>query len=263
MNATVITALYDINRSSHGDGRTMQQYFDWLEKTLYLNTKFVIFIQDTLYEKLKELISKNKTIMERVIIKITTLDEIPYYIYKPEIDRILNSDEYQNIIRDSSRIECKLSLYNIIQYSKLEWIRKIIEENPYNSSHFFWMDAGCSRFFGDVNITKEWPVLNNSIINNIIIQGRNDLKYYPYWNSLHLDSTNLLCGTMFGGDKTNMIWLADMIKTIFEELLNKNIVNNEQIALAILWKQFPEKFNIYINNTNEHLPLFKKLSYSS
>jgi hypothetical protein len=119
------------------------------------------------------------------------------------------------------------------------------------------MDAGCSRFFCEDNT----PVQN--IINNkITIQGRHDLYDYPNWNLLYIDSANLLCGTLFGGGKENMLWLADMIRDIFEQLLKIKVVNNEQIALAMLWKLYPDKFNVYINNTNTHLPLFKVLRLS-
>jgi hypothetical protein len=258
---TIVTALYDIQRSSKGDGRTMEEYFNWLEKTLSLNTRFIIFIQDTLCEQLEHFITKNNTLASRLIIKKTKINEIPYYKYKTQMDNILTNTEYKNKIKDSERIECKLAMYNIIQYSKLEWIRIAIEENPHKSTHFFWMDAGCSRFFNTVDLTKEWPNMNNSLINSkITIQGRSDLYYYAGWDTLYLNSTNLLYGTMFGGDKDNMLWLADMIRNVFEQLLNINIINNEQIALALIWKKFPERFNIYINNSSMHLPLFTMLS---
>ena len=39
-------------------------------------------------------------------------------------------------------------MYSIIQYSKFEWLCKAVEMNPFGSDHFFWMDAGSSRFLG-------------------------------------------------------------------------------------------------------------------
>lgn len=259
-SVTIVTALYDINRESFGDGRSINNYFNWLYNTFQLNSQFILFIEDKLYIDF----SKNFNIdsfKNRINIKVTSLNDIPYYKYKTEMDSILINQEYLNSIKDPSRIECKLSMYNIIQYSKLEWIREAIKENPFNSNYFFWMDAGCSRFFDNTNISLQWPNLNNSYFNNkIIIQGRNDLHYYYNWHLLHLDSANLLCGTMFGGNKENLLWLADMTHTIFKNLLDNKIVNNEQIALALIWKDFPDNFNVFINNTNSHLPLFKALS---
>ncbi len=258
---TIITALYDINREKSGDGRTIDEYMIWLKKTLNLNAYFVVFIQDTLMSYLENIkpYIKNKNIT----VVVTKLEDIPYYKYKQSMDDILSSDTYLSSVVAPTRIECKLSLYNIIQYSKLEWLNQVIHANPYKSEYFFWMDAGCSRFFENDDINISWPNENKLLSNKIVIQGRNDLYSYNNWNNLHLDAVNLLCGTCFGGHKDNMMWLASKIKDIFEHLLSINIVNNEQIALALIWKNNPEKFDVYINiNQSTHLPLFNYLSFA-
>jgi hypothetical protein len=258
-NITVITALYDINRENEGDGRRIDEYFEWLQKTLSLNTRFVIFIQDLLLPRLESILKCIKN--EYVTVFATKLEDIPYYKYKQSMDYILSSESYKTKITAPTRIECKLSLYNIIQYSKLEWLNQIIHKNPYNSEYFFWMDAGCSRFFENVDINISWPNEKKLLSNKIVIQGRNDLYSYNNWDNLHLDAVNLLCGTCFGGHKDNITWLASKIQDIFEHLLSINIVNNEQIALALIWKKHPEKFDVYINaNQSTHLPLFNYLS---
>jgi hypothetical protein len=37
--------------------------------------------------------------------------------------------------------------YNLIQYSKFGWLEEAIQENPFDTSSFFWIDMGISRFF--------------------------------------------------------------------------------------------------------------------
>lgn len=254
---TIVTALYDIKRETEGDGRRLEDYFVWFEKTLQLNANFVVYIQDSLIERFKEIIKPNIT---NIIIYSTRLQDIPYYKYKDIMDEILQLDEYKKQIIAPSRIECKLSLYNIIQYSKLEWIKKVIQNNPFHSDYFFWMDAGCSRFFENTNLQQTWPDDSKLLPDKIIIQARNDIYTYNNWNGLQYDAVNLLCGTLFGGYKNMMLWLCEKVKELFETLLSNNIVNNEQIALAIIWKNNQDKFSIYINNTHSHLPLFKELS---
>ena len=256
---TIITALYDIKREIDGDGRKITEYFHWLCDTLTLNAQFIIYIQDTLYETLQTLLINKNIDSKRIRIIQTKIEDIPYYKYKNKMDNIINSNQYKTIIKNPERIECKLSLYNIIQYSKLEWIRQSIDINPYKSDYFFWMDAGCSRFFYNINTSLIWPNISN-MNDKIIIQGRCDLHHYSNWNQLHLDSANLLCGTLFGGTKEKLIWLADTVNKVFEELLDINIVNNEQIIFALIWKIYPEYFNIYMNYTHLHLPLFIYLS---
>lgn len=50
---------------------------------------------------------------------------------------------------------------------------------------------------------------------------------------------------MFGGYKEIVLELEKKIDKIFrEEMLEKNNVNNEQLALAILWKKEPNLFKV-------------------
>ena len=112
MNCTVVTALYDIGREKNGDGRTIDQYLKWFDKTLDLNVPVVVYTE----EKFKEFVlNKNKSNIKLVI---QSLNEIPYFKYKTKIDNILSLTKYKEKIKDPNRVECNLSLYNIIQYSK-------------------------------------------------------------------------------------------------------------------------------------------------
>ena len=75
------------------------------------------------------------------------------------------------------------------------------------------------------------------------------------------DSNCILVGTLFGGRGKVVSRVSDLVINILEkEMLNLNMVNNEQIALAILFKRNPELFSIYINLNGGHLPLFKHLT---
>lgn len=259
-NATIVTALYDMDRDKEGgDGRTINEYFEWLKITLCLKANFVVFMHDKLYHQYKELLN---TIIDndRIFTYITTIEDIPYYKYKDSVDLILKSDEYKKTISAPERIECKLSMYNIIQYSKLEWIKHASMDNPHNSEYFFWMDAGLSRFFEDVNINNKYPDISKLSDNQILVQGRRDIFDYKNWDNLHVDCVNLICGGMFGGSKTSMLWLCEKVKELFEDWLQINVVNNEQLVLALIWKHNQDRFKLYVNNTNRTFPLFKYLA---
>ena len=56
MTATIITALYDIDREKEGDGRTFDEYLSWFKETLKVKTPMVIFVD----ESLKEFVEKNR-----------------------------------------------------------------------------------------------------------------------------------------------------------------------------------------------------------
>ena len=254
----VITALFDIGRENLGDGRTMDQYLDWFKKTLQLKTHMVIYTE----ERFKEFVEEYRD-PEYTEIRIQKIGEIPMYKHKEAINKILNDPEYISRINDNSRIECNLDLYNIIQYSKFGWLQEEIKKGS-DLDFYFWMDAGCSRFFSDFDLSLNWPNIISLDTSRFIIQGNvNTERLYPLMNidEYKWDSNCILVGTLFGGRGKVVSRVSDLVINILEkEMLNLNMVNNEQIALAILFKRNPELFSIYINLNGGHLPLFKHLT---
>ena len=126
------------------------------------------------------LVDKRKDIPTAVCVQ--TVDQIPYYHLKDEIQGILDSDEYQENISDPDRIECKQAMYSVIQYSKFPWLKLAAEDNPHNSDYFFWLDAGGSRFFGIYDLKKEYP--SKDAVKSLDDMGESFLvqmntEYYP------------------------------------------------------------------------------------
>lgn len=256
-SAVVVTALFDIGREKFGDGRSTDQYLSWFEKTLKLNSRMVVYTE----EKFKSFIEERRD-PKHTKIKIQNLEEIPMYKHREKIGQILRDPVYLSKIKDNSRIECRLDLYNVIQYSKFGWIQEEIREGT-NSDFYFWMDAGCSRFFSDADLSQDWPNLKKIDPDKFIIQGNiNTSQIYPSMDieKYKWDNNCILVGTLFGGKGDVVSRVSDLIIKIFEEeMLEKGIVNNEQIALAIIFKRNPELFSAYINLNGDHLPLFSHL----
>ena len=142
-NVNITTALFDIRRETEGDGRRIEEYLEWFDKTLSLKTNMTIYTEPAFLEFVK---SRRDPETTRII--CCELNEIPYYHLKDEIEKILSSKYYLDNIEDPSRIECKLSLYNIIQYSKFAWVTKSIELDKNSSDFYFWMDRSEERRVG-------------------------------------------------------------------------------------------------------------------
>lgn len=256
-SATIVTALFDIGREKFGDGRSTDQYLSWFEKTLELKSRMVIYTE----EKFRSFIEERRD-PKHTKIKIQNLEEIPMYKHREKIGQILRDPGYLSKIKDNSRIECRLDLYNVIQYSKFGWLQEEIKEGS-NSDFYFWMDAGCSRFFSDADLSQGWPNLKKIDPDKFIIQGNiNTSQIYPSMDieKYKWDNNCILVGTLFGGKGDVVSIVSDLtIKILEEEMIGKGMVNNEQIALAILFKRNPELFSSYINLNGEHLPLFSHL----
>lgn len=255
MKTSIVTALFDIGREKYG--RSMDTYLDWFEQTLSLNANMVIFTE----ERFVDFIWKHRNESNTEVI-IQNLTDIPYYRYYDRIEEIIKNPTYQLKIKDNSRIECNLALYSIIQYSKFEWIEHAINNNTFNSEYFFWMDAGCSRFFDYYN-GSAWPNINKLPKNKFLIQGNiNTNRYLKSFNEQDYIYENncILVGTLFGGQKDIMLTISTGINDIFaNDMLSQDIVNNEQIALALLYVKNPDLFEVYIELNGQHLPLFSHL----
>jgi hypothetical protein len=259
MTTTLVTAFFDINRENKGDGRSISEYLRWIKKTLQINCNLVIITEKKFIQFMKD----NRPSEYNTHIKEETLEDASYYKYLPKIEQILGSDYYKKNIAYPGRVECILPEYNIIQYSKFGWLEKIIKENPFNSEYFFWIDAGISRFFLDVDVSIKYPgqKLIHDANNKFIIQCRKDLNTFNIDDNFIWGAHDLLKGGMFGGKYDIILKVGEKVKEVFNnDMLKKNNVNNEQLALALAYNKNRELFYIVDDFPNIYLILFKKLS---
>ena len=259
---TIVTAFFDIRRDTKGDGRTVGEYLEWIKNTLQLNCKLFVVTEPKFVSYFEE----NRPKEYPMVIKVIDFKDSYYYRYYDSLKEILESSDYLMRIKDPNRVECRLPEYNIIQYSKFHYLQMAIEANPFQSEQFLWVDAGISRFFLDVNITRNYPDefgerslrLNKD---KFIIQRRIDLFAYPIDDEFIWRSDNLLIGTMFGGSAYIINKIAELVENVFvEQMLNKGNANNEQLALALVWNSHKELFALIDNFTDNHLVMFKLLT---
>jgi hypothetical protein len=125
------------------------------------------------------------------------------------------------------------------------------------------MDAGLSRFFDNLDTSKRYP--SEKMESQILSFGDKAFiqtfccSYPDLFNasilneSYLLDNRSYVMGGLFGGNKNIIPILKQRVEHIFENLmLNKNIVNNEQIVLGYLLKTEPELFSTFVNNNKIH-----------
>jgi len=237
MSVTIVTAFFDIQRQTKGDGRTIEEYLSWIQKTLQLNCNLFIVTESQFVPFMK----KYRPNDYPMFIQEDTLENASYYKYLPQMKDILKSDSYKQRIAYPNRVECVLPEYNVIQYSKFGWLEEAIRINPFQSEYFFWMDAGISRFFGDVDIRLPYPSISIDT-DKFMIQPREDIFTYPIDDTFLWKADNLFKGGMFGGNATILSILSKKIEEEFNIMLTQCVVNNEQLAITLVWKKNPELF---------------------
>lgn len=251
-----MTAFFDIQRENKGDGRKLAEYMEWMKKTLQINGNLYIVTE----EKFVPFIQEHRPSQYPTVIKVQSLQDCRYYQYYDRISDILKNDDYKSRIQHPKRVECILPEYTIIIYNKFEWMEHAIEEDPFHTPSFFWIDMGISRFFLDVDVSKPYPGPCIHTTDKFIIQQRYDLLQFPIDDNLVWRSDNLLKTTMFGGTKEGVISVSKAMEDVFVHMLENGCVNNEQIGIAMVWKQHPEWFHLVDDYRGVHLILFKILS---
>ena len=261
--ATIITSLFNVKREGM-DGRSWEEYLEWFEETLKLKCAMVIFTTEDMVSFIEE---RRTSIPTEIITQ--KIEDIPYYYLKNDIDNIINSDDYKQKISDPNRIECQHSIYSIIQYSKFEWLRTVISENPFNSKFFFWLDAGASRFFEEYDLDLEYPSSNaiealEGMGNKFLIQM--NMEYYPDLANAEkldedylLDNRSYILGSMFGGTENATLKVIIDVKYYLDQMISEGFINNEQILLGYLVKQNPDDYEVYERYDGKHLSLFAEL----
>jgi hypothetical protein len=261
----IVTSLYNLSDVKRDDGRDWQTYLDWFSKTLQIKCPFIIFTESNLTEFI---LNERKDNLTHIITE--PLTEIPLYHLKDDIQEILDSDEYKDSMTNINRIECKDSIYSVIQYSKFKWIKKASEINPFNSKYFFWLDAGASRFIEDDQIAKEYPSKEaieklDGIDNTFLIQYNNEYYFDLVYSdklteNYFFDDRSFICGSMFGGNAEAIKIIDKEIDDIMKFMISNNCINNEQIALGYLCKNKEEHFSLfYRNSPRNHLTLFQEM----
>jgi hypothetical protein len=262
---TLVSALFNIKREEM-DGRTWEEYLKWFDITLKLKCPMVLFVSGDLLSFVEK---RRKDIPTKVIVQ--TIEEIPYYYLKDKMDIILQSDDYRNKMEVLDRIECNYSLYSIIQYSKFKWIEKAIQNNDFDNELFFWIDAGASRFFDGFDLGKEFPgVAANKELNKLgekVLIQQNMESYSDLVSSNALDKSyfydarSFVCGTFFGMHKNiHSKILGEIENIVFNDMISKNNLNNEQITLGYLVKNKPELFEVFYRNNWKQIELFTELT---
>jgi hypothetical protein len=245
--ATIISALYDINRQNI-DGRSVSNYIEWLKNTCKSVTDpMIIYLDKNI--PIKNILLENRNGPTYFI--ETDLNEVPMWKYRDQIDKVLKGD-FKTKMKHPKDITNLIPEYCIIQYSKFGWLENAININKFNTDVYIWMDSGLSRFYDyskirNLNIPKNFKyfAIESTNTNNNLLNLSED--NYIGTNQCYLRGGMwVIHKSIFNKIKTDVL-------NIFEnEMLNKNKLDNEQIALALTYKNNISNF-LLIPSSNKNI----------
>ncbi|XP_061186233.1 protein HtrL-like [Saccostrea echinata] len=239
--AVFVTALYDIGRENWTHfQRSFDEYLSYFRNVLRLNVKMIIYsnesVQKVVLDERKILDHKTQTYM----LKFTDLE---FYRYRQHIGHVLVSPEFRNSNEMLNHPEAFSVKYLILMNNKVSFLSDAVRKNPFNSTHFFWIDAGYGH--GD-DLTK-WKNFQPRILlskrNKITYIELNDPALYKDINDLHkVQMAPAFCGGFFGGDAGAILKYEKLYKKTFRKLLTENIVDDDQNVAFQCYVENPSLF---------------------
>jgi len=232
MSVTLVSCYYKIN-SKH----PVENYNTWILNFIpnfYGN--LVIYTSSDLVDYFNPLI-KDKNI--KLIIKnITDLT-----IYKKYED-IWEEQKKKDIFCSNRTKECYI-LWN----SKIEFLKEVIETNPFQSDKFIWNDIGNVRDLNIVSILKNYPkydnISNNQMDIALIMPFENKEDFFQ--NSVHLSAS------IFGSDKQTILTLHKLFYEMFDIYLkNDKFIGCDQQIWSSIYCNNPNLFNLIYHTDQQH-----------
>lgn len=194
---TFVTAYLKVYDEEYDISRTFENRLNHFMLLLELGINICIFTEPELRNKFNELETKYKNLK---IIKSLSINDLELYKIGNENLELCNLPDNRNEMKDTKN-------YMFLMLAKLEFLKKAIDINPYNSEYFAWFDFSLPYIFKDMNNTL-FKIKN---ISNI--EFKEDFIYLPgCWNfkinNIDYLTNNIVwrfCGGFLIGDKRSLI----------------------------------------------------------
>lgn len=215
MSLTCVSAYFSIKSKQNHD-----IYKDWFKNTLAINCPYVFFTNDV------DFIKGFRKDLPTFYIECK-IDDFYTYKYK---DKILTHE-----------IHCPSVELNMIWNEKIFMIKKAKDINPFNSSWFYWIDAGICVYRNSPPPIRPFPEMGKLrlIPKDKFIYSQSE----PYNEGLvdianyyhHVSGTYLL-------HKNIIDSFTELYEEYLEKLMGLTNIWTDQVILTHIYKDKPEMF---------------------
>lgn len=252
-NTTVVTALYDLKRENwSGFSRPFEEYKNWMRSVLSFDSPMVIFVDPSDVEFVEEM-RKDKSDKTKIIpLKFSEL--VTNVKYGKDIVSVMNTKEFLENQTVPNHPQIKYPDYNILMHEKVQFVKRAIDENNFNTENYMWLDAGVYHMNNRVDlINKKFPKLNitDNKIHLIYIDEPkdSDLELEQFYKGHNVR----IIGTSWGGNKDAITEFVKEYENLLEESISKNLMDQDQSFLTVCALRRPDICELHKGNWSSAL----------
>jgi hypothetical protein len=210
---TFVTAYLKVYDEEYDMLRTFENRLKHFMHLLEIGINICIFIEPELESKFNEIELKYDNLK---VVQTIKIPELELYKIGDNNLQLCNLPANRNKLKDTKN-------YMFLMLAKLEFIKKTIDLNPYNSDYFGWIDFSLLYVFKDMNntLSKIKKISNTKFKQEFIyIPGCWNYKI----NNINYLKNNIVwrfCGGFLIGDKKSLIHFYNMSNDNFLKFLNE------------------------------------------
>jgi hypothetical protein len=254
---TLVTAYFNLTKCSDASEeickRDKSYYFSHSLSTLNLPYNLVIYCDSESYEQLFEL--RPEYLREKTVYKIVEFDNIILHDKTLNVYRdIINENRQKNPYYFDNRNTASYYLFCMTRYIML---RETIETNPFNSTHFSWINFCIERMgysnlkYLDEALAVKRDKFSTCYIDYIPYELIKDTKEYFKWGRCSM------CSGFFTGNKEYMYKVCGLILDKFLYYLSLGYGHADEQLYSPVYFENPDLFEHYYGDYKQMITDYK------
>jgi len=238
---TIVTMIYNIREKEKDQTNCIHNHK--IDKYLNLSKQFMLTLQYPIIiftddNEIIEFIKNERKNSENItFIYEKKFEDTYFYEYR---ERLIDLQKKYNILNGS--IQHETPLYIILNNNKFYFLEKAIEQNPFNSSHFLWMDFGINHVALNTEIIHDWifdiPDKIKQLCINPYVENEDHKHFFRY-------IYHHTAGGLFSGNIENMKKYISLFKKKVIEMYNDDWYQIDEAVMTIVQRENPELFDFF------------------
>jgi hypothetical protein len=238
---TIVTSFYNIRqweKSAPQDNRQREAYLEIAKQfILKLPYPIMIFIEPDDEELCHFITTERESFQNKTYICKEPFQNT--YFYK-DLDRITELQKLYPIYNGDLKHETPL--YVILNNNKFHCIEKAIDDNPFQSSHFIWMDFGINHVAKNTEKIHEWILavpdkIKQLCINPFVDHGENRDIFHNIYHHM--------AGGLFSGNEYYLRKYIEAFKAKTSQLYSEDWWQVDEAVMTMVQRENADWFDLF------------------
>lgn len=242
---TIVTMFYNIrekeaNLSGSVYNHSVERYFNFARQFIFNLPYPVIFFTDD--DQFIQTILQERNPKAKTHVYKKPFEETYYYKH---LDKLRELQKKYTII--NGHLEHETPMYIILNNNKFDFIESAIKLNPFESTHFIWMDFGINHVALNTEHIHSWICQIPDKVKQLCINPYiENIKDKQMFQTIYHHTA----GGLFTGSASNLLKYAELFKKKTEQIYDEDWYQIDEAVMTIVQRENPELFTFFYGDYN-------------